>query len=521
MSNRKKIKTANFTQEKDDSFHIEGGNRGYMTTADTLVTYDIQGVQDREDILFSESKSVYSRYASDRQTLRLDNFQVPFWGEGTNLYPQEVYSVVSENKLLPGILDKLIKYLFGKGLMIYTMETVGEGADQKEVRVPYQNLKVKKQIMDWLNSWPEKGYPHYWEYLKNVITDYYYVSSRSTQFHYSRSRRLNNRSNLPIEALTYVGAEEIRLATDKDITNRILRNEDCKHVILGDWLNLSGTKYEVFNRFSDADPFKYNTAISFDFDKTFTKKLYAYNTWFKPLKEYLKAQYLTPKYLNSYLKNALNAHVHVSIPGLWYEQFKAILQEICSDNIAPGEGVAVVKEFKGVKLFDDNGVPFAYSELMMDQLIACELRRITKMMSGEGKNQGKMYATINWDGHPWEFTKMPGDFKEYFETVIKYSDHADKVLLANMGVSSSLISVDANGKLANQGAEAWYNYLLYVTTIAMDEWFVLRDMIRGIHLNFPEAKADGAMAGFAIDIPSKLRDTTESERPQNTATNNL
>ncbi len=158
---------------------------------------------------------------------------------------------------------------------------------------------------------------------------------------------------------------------------------------------------------------------------------------------------------------------------------------------------------------------------MMDQLIACELRRITKMMSGEGKNQGKMYATINWDGHPWEFDKMPGDFKEYFDTVIKYSDHADKVLLANMGVSSSLISVDANGKLANQGAEAWYNYLLYVTTIAMDEWFVLRDMIRGIHLNFPEAKADGAMAGFAIDIPSKLRDTTESERPQNTATNNL
>lgn len=176
---------------------------------------------------------------------------------------------------------------------------------------------------------------------------------------------------------------------------------------------------------------------------------------------------MTPKYLNSYLKNALNAHVHVSIPGIWYEQMKLILQGLCSDNIMPGEGVAIVKEYKGVKLFDENGIPYAYSELMMDQLIACELRRITKMMSGEGKNQGKMYATINWEGHPWEFTKMPGDFKEYFETVIKYSDHADKVLLANMGVSSSLISVDANGKLSNQGAEAWYNYLLYVTTIAL------------------------------------------------------
>lgn len=520
MSNRKKIKTANYVRPTDDNVHFEkNGVSGFaISEGHGVVTFEVQGVQDREDILFAESKSIYSRYMNDRQSMRLGGYTVPWWGEGNNLYPQEVNAVVTDNKLLPGILEKLGKFMFGKGPALYQKVIVGEGADQKEIRVPYHHAEIE----DWLYSWEQKGYEHYWDYLKTVTYDYYYVKTRSSKFHFNKSRRLSSsKRDLPIDALSYVGPDEARLATDKDMFNRIIRNQDCKHVIIGDWLNINASKYEVYHRFSMQDPFRHPIAVSFDFEKTFTKWVYAFNGWFKALREYLKASHLSPKYLNSYLRNALNAHIHAIIPGNWVDQMKTILQEICTNNAMSGDSLPATKEFKGVKLYNDKGQPYAFNEAMVDELIACELRRITSMMSGEGKNQGKMYATVSWDDHPWKFEKFPGEFKDYFETVLKYAEHADAALLANMGVSSSLISVDNNGRISNKGAEAWYSYLLHIITTTTDEFFITRDINRAIQLNFPEVIKDKVFIGFPIDIPSKLRDTTEGERPQNTATDEL
>ena len=46
-------------------------------------------------------------------TMKVGNYTL--WGEDNNLYPQEVFSVTSENKLLPEIIKKQVKFLFGKG----------------------------------------------------------------------------------------------------------------------------------------------------------------------------------------------------------------------------------------------------------------------------------------------------------------------------------------------------------------------------------------------------------------------
>ena len=58
---------------------------------------------------------------------------VPIWGEGHNLYPQEVYNTVSDNKLLPEILQKQVEFLFGRGPYLYTTITEGEGKNKKQV----------------------------------------------------------------------------------------------------------------------------------------------------------------------------------------------------------------------------------------------------------------------------------------------------------------------------------------------------------------------------------------------------
>jgi len=288
-------------------------------------------------------------------------------------------------------------------------------------------------------------------------------------------------------------------------------------VIVGDWMQPNRFDYEVYNRFDPSDPFRYPTAVAFNCDKTFTKSIYSLNNWFKGLFEWIKASNLSPKYLNSYLKNALNAHVHVIIPGSWYNKQKEILQSICIENL--NGDVPVQTEYKGVKLIDENGKKIQFYESMVDQLIANELRAIGNMMSGEGKNQGKMWASTRWaidDG--WEFKEFPSKFKEYFDSVISLDKRSDQVILAGKGINSSITNVENDGVISKSGSEVYYNYLIYVTALTLDEYFVLKEINRAIHLNFPESKKEGIKMGFWIDIPAKLQDTTPSERPAQTAT---
>jgi len=140
-------------------------------------------------------------------------------------------------------------------------------------------------------------------------------------------------------------------------------------------------------------------------------------------------------------------------------------------------------------------------------------------MSGEGKNQGKMWASTRWaqdDG--WEFKEFPGKFKEYFDSVISLDRRSDQVILAGKGINSSITNVEQDGVISKSGSEVYYNYLIYIASLTLDEYFILKEINRAIHLNFPEAKKQGIKLGFWIDIPAKLQDTTPADRPAQTAT---
>ena len=503
--------------ENNITVQTTGAGRGFAVAPNQgVVTFEVQGVSERESLLFADARNTYSRFMSDRMTLELSGYTVPVWGEGNNLYPQEVYAEINDNKLLPTLIAKQVKFLFGRGPRLYTEEIIGEGKDSKRVRIPLID-PLADTINDWLEGWEEKGYPHYWEYLRNVINDFYHVKTCVSQYRFNNWRRVPG-ARPPIDALTYVGSDEARLATVSDRKNRRIKNEDCRFVVVGDWVNISATDYDVFHRFRPDDPLRFPTAIAFVSDKTFTKWTYAYNDWFAGIREYLKACKLAPMYRNSYLKNALNNHVHCTIPGGWYEHQKEILQNICESNLMGDEDTPMQTSYRGVKLLNDIGKPIRFFENMMDELIANELRQITELMTGEGKNQGKLYATVKWGDEGWEFNEFPGKFKEFFETVDKYDESSIKSILMSIGISGSITNVDHSGLTSRSGNEAWYSYLMYVLSLTLDEYFTLKELNRAIHINFPEAKRRGVKLGYWIDIPSKLQDTSVYERPAANAT---
>lgn len=481
---------------------ISRGTEGYVATPQAIVTFEVEGIQSRDERLIEESRSLYSKFATESSCVNISGFYVPMWGEGDNLYPQEVSSMISENKILPSIIEKQIQFLFGKGPKLYKESINDKG------KISRQYIE-DPEITAWLESWESKGYPHYWDYLRDLILDYYHVKTCVSHYHFNRSRRLGAGAGKCIDALSYVGSDSARLATDNYQPGKRIKNSDCHYVVCGDWLALGQRNFEVYRRLDVTDPLRYPDAIAFNSEKTFGRWVYAYNEWFKGLKEWIKASNLTPKYLNSYLKNALNAHVHVIIPGTWYNQHKNILESICRQNIQTSTHTP---EYRGVKLLDSNGKPYAFVETMMDELIRLELTRITHMMSGEGKNQGKLYATTKWGDEGWKFEEFPGKFQEYFKSVIDYDKRSDQVVLAGKGINSSITNVEGDAVLSKSGSDVYYNYVIYLNSLTCAEHFICKELNRAIRINFPRAKKEGIKIGFYVEIPEKVQDISPKDR---------
>lgn len=474
----------------------------YTSRQHGVIMYEVEGLEAREDVRERDYRELYRRYMNESACVNVGGYYVPVWGVGHNLYPQEVSATIEENKLLPGIIGKRIDYLYGRGPYLYTKEIV----NGKEVRTPVHDARIQT----WLESWEAAGYDDYRSYLRNLITDYYHVRTCCSQYHFSRSRAL--KANGSVIALSYVGADEARLASDVNPVGRRIKQSDCRFVAVGDWTRIGGASFDVWPRFNPASPYAQAEAVSFSTDKNFCRYVYAYNGWYEGLKEWIKASNLTPKYLNSYLKNALNAHIHCKIPFAWYSNQKEILSSICSNNI---NGISRTEEYKGVKLFDENNLPYSFAEAMMEDLINHELKRITEMLSGEGKNQGKLWASTKVGDEGWEFEEMPGKFKEYFESVISYDKRADQVTLAGVGISSSITNVENDGVISKSGSDVYYNYVVYMNTLVFPDQFICREINRAIAMNFPYVREKGIMLGFHLETPSRQSEVSPSDRLTN------
>jgi hypothetical protein len=493
--------------------------RGFYDNGTAVFTFEVQGADERSEIASQERRSFYDRYAGENSTLRVGEYVVPIWGE-SNLYPQDVADVISANKLLPELIEKQVRYLYGKGPYLYRQEDV----NGRIRRVPVTD---HPHIAEWLHSWERRGLEcSVNEYLIRCIRDYYHVETVVSKFRFTRGRILNP-PTLPVAGLEFVGAEDARLASDNpDVANgyKKVRDRDCRFVAVGDWLNpIRQNEFAIYPRFNPAAPYESEAAISWVKNRSFTKDVYAHNLWFRGLRDWILGANLNPKYINSYLKNALNARIHVLIPGVWYDKKKNILQELCEKNAeCLREAKPMQATYNGVSLISSDGKPCEYSESMIAALINNEMQKITEYLSGEGKNQGKLFSSIKWDAggkeaERWEFQEIPSKYKEFIQALLDYDKRADEVILAGKGIDGSISNVSEAGIISKSGGDVYYNYLIYINSLDIPEHYCTLDLNRAIALNFPNAYASGVRLGLYHEVPAKQAETTPSERLANNA----
>ena len=463
------------------------GNHGIVFSESGVLTFEVQGLQDKfddfEKRVDERKDSFYSKYMNEYSGIRIGEHIVPAWGD-SNLYPQAVFSLTSANKLIPQILEKQTEYMYGRGPYLY--RDIIDGKDI--VKEPV----LDNEVEDWLKSWEHNGLMPFEEYILQTIQEYYHIPAVASKYVFSKARRLTSMPNfrtlaLPVIGLDKPGLENIRLATKNTTIERRFRFNELEDICIGDWLNPVRQNFEFYDRFDPANPFKSATAYSFNRNKSFTKEVYPLNRWFEGNYDWIKGANLTPKFINSYLKNALNARIHVLIPGTWVDKHKQILTDICQNNRM---GDTIQPRYAGVWLINpETSEPLDYRESMIEELIQNKLKEITSLMSGEGKNQGKLWASIKYNlGNAvdeWEFKEIPSNYKEFISALTEYDKRADQVVLAGVGINSSISNVEKDGVISKSGSDVFYNYMIYINSLAVPEYFICQDINRAIQLNFP------------------------------------
>lgn len=485
------------------------GNRGFVSDGgECVLTFETQSAATRAEI--DEDKAGYTYLTQFNNSLRINGYTVAAYGELNNL-PTQLKLLVQQNHLLPEILKKQVRFLYGQGPFLYQEEFVGDRRMRKPVTKNYPGP------MNWLNSWKQNGMPDsVQDYLKQVITEYYYTEGIFTRYHMNKSRRTGG--DRPIRGLEYKTSLRCRLALEGvNPTNEILEDSDLDRVIYGRWDFPSRFDFEVFDRFDSTDPLKSAIAINYIRDFGFGEEIYSYPTWYYGLKEWITGSNLNPKYINSYLKNSLNAKIHVLIPDEWVEKKAAELKKVCEEN-QTREAAArpLIEKWDGIE------VGTIYSVALLGQLIDKKLTDITSVLSGEGDNQGKLFASRTYRDdngiNEWQFKDIPTKYKEFVESIIKYDERSVKVILEGKGVSPSISGVSQEGLFSGSGSDTYYNYLIYLNTLQYAEEFCTADLNTALWINFPFLRTANVRIGLFRRIPERQEDIQPGQRI--TSTNN-
>ncbi len=426
----------------------------------------------------------------------------------TNLEPQEIKEMIGSNRLLPELIEKQIKIMVGKGVVLYKKEIV----DGKTKRIPVAD----ETVQNWLDSWQSRGLKDdCFTYLTKVVRDYYYMESYFSKWVPTRGYGIGYSGVLPVAGLEHISSTKCRLATteDVDVYSSSQEDSDFNHVVVGDWLTVFKQKMKVYKRFRYQKEALATTAISYVRNSSFGEEVYGYNSFYRGIKQWIIGSNLTPKYINSFLENSLSAKLHVIIPDKWLALMRDEIQGMCASNVELKEQGKKIDKFRGID------VGTQYHEGLLQKLVYSELRRLTATLSGKGANQGKLFVSYSsFDGDKeckWEITEIPLKYKEYIQSLSDYDKRADEVLLAAKGIDASISNISKEGVISKSGSDAYYNYMIYISTLTMPEYFCLKDINEAIRINFPKSYAEGVRIGFEHHVPEKQEETTPSQRLQN------
>lgn len=436
------------------------------------------------------------------------------WPNGNdNLDPNICDEMISSNRLLPELIEKQCKILYGRGPMLY-IDSVDEAGNVQ------RKYASSPRISAWLDSWRERGLPDSFRtYINKSIRSYYYSEGIYSKWHLTRGVKAGIKGALPIAGLEHISELRCRFATTNNIAGRTdIEDRDFNYVMVGNWQIGSQQEYKVYPRMDYTHPLGKHCCISYSKNPTHGNEVYASNVFFKGIKEWIRGCNATPEYINSYLENALSARLHIIIPNQWMISHEDALKELCDQNAKRKDvGEELITVTVGKKKLE---VGTVYSDNILQKYLQLELQNLTEFLSGRGKNQGKVYATrgfINQNGQTeeWKIEEIPQKYKEFIESLISYDKRADMVLLSSKGIDSSISNVSSDGIISKSGSDAYYNYMIYLTQQQIPEEIVCADVNYAIKLNFPEEYARGVRIGFYRPTVQRQEEQTPSQRLSN------
>lgn len=423
-----------------------------------------------------------------------------------NLLPDEIKLMFGTNRILPELIDKQYRILYGKGLFVYK-----QVFENKKLLRDWQNQET---IENWLGDWQRNGLADSPEqYIDKVIKDSYYFEDYWIKWRFFRSRRLGS---MPVAGLEHVENFRGRLASTKaiDIFSRNYVDQDFDRVVVGNWGTAFETGMQVYPRFRQHQAFDFETAVSYHKHHT-PGQIYGVNKFYYGIKDWLVATNRNPRYINSYLENSLSAKVHVIIPQEWVSYIEDKLQGYCERNVdLQTRGEALLKP-------NDIEIGTEYHAGLLDDYIKAEMRKLTGFLSGV-TNQGKTFTTFKYttdkgDSVAWEIIPLDMKYREYITALNDYDKRADEVITSSIGIDSSISNISKDGVISKSGSDAYYNYILYLyANLPTAERVTCEALNWAISINFPDLYRQGYRLGFYTEVPSRQEDIAPDDRLQNT-----
>jgi hypothetical protein len=489
-----------------------GNNHGISQAGtEKMISFEIlnrfEALSIEEEIQTFEKSTVYG----DR--MRMQDYTVATNGVRNNL-PNEMKTLLSSNHLIPGLMKKQVRFMYGAGPFLYQ-----EKMEDNHMKHIWAERAKHPTFWKWLSSWKANGMADDVQtYIKKVATNYYYTEDFFSKRLHNKSRRVGG-NGFHIRGLEHVSTHRARLMTEKIIPgSEELRDEDLTWVGIGPWDSPWNKNIELFSRFNEADPLKENVSINYIKDITFGDEIYSTPTYFFGLRDWIIGSNLNPKYVNSFLKHSFNARIHCVIPSAWFATKEKKFREYCEENREREQrGLELIKEYEGVKLVSDTGAPFEFDTSMVQKCVDLKIEQLTTVMSGEGKNQGKIFYSRSFRTEngieSWEFKEIPTNYKEFMTSINDYDKRSVRVVTEGMGLDPALSNIGSEGIFSNSGSQVYYNYLVDLNSLQYAEEFILADLNSALKINFPRIYNEGFRLGLYRNVPQRLEETNPTERP--------
>ncbi len=418
-----------------------------------------------------------------------------------NLQAEEIRTDLRSNRLLPSLITKKVNFLYGHGLQVYHTVMVDGKLQKLWIDCP--------TITKWLNSWGSKGIEDDSKtFAKGVIKSFYYFQDYFVKWRMNNSHRFGGR--VPVAGLELMDTCSCRLATTRtDVATNLTPYKSLSHVAVGQW-GYGVSSFNFYPRFTinKLKDIKY-AAISHH--RTVSDgEYYGLNETHEGTKLYIKGANSNPRYINSFLKNALAAKFHIVIPHAWQESKRSQITKLCQENKKREQSGQDLLKYNEIEI----GTEFKESTLV--KYVQQELRKISTYLSG-ADNQGKAYASVSFKDNSgqeqrWKIEPLDLKYKEYITALIEYDKRADEVLLSAVGLDSSLSSVSKEGVISKSGADVYYNYLIYIISLTPDEEVCTEPFNMAIQINWPDLYEKGYRLGFYREVPARQEDVAPSNR---------